>query len=139
MAEALLLDTHVWVWLQAGLRSSLKPSAIAAIDRAISEGVLFVSAISAWEVAMLESKGRLDLSTDCERWVNEALRMHGTQLANLTTGIAVQSNYLPGTFHADPADRILVATARAYDMPLVTKDRRILAYAKHKYVRVIAA
>jgi PIN domain nuclease of toxin-antitoxin system len=117
----------------------MKPAAIAAIDRAIADDALFVSVISAWEIGMLQSKGRLELWMDCERWVNHALRMHGTQLANLTTEIAVQSNYLPGKFHADPADRILVATARAYDMPLVTKDQRILAYAKHKHVRVLSA
>jgi PIN domain nuclease of toxin-antitoxin system len=109
------------------------------IDEAILEQQLMVSAISAWEVGLLNSKGRLELFLDCEAWVNLALSSPGLRLAALTPAIAVLSTRLPGDFHADPADRILVATARIEGARLLTKDERILEYGRKKYVSVLAA
>lgn len=134
--RALLLDTHVWLWLMSR-EGNMKPSAIRAIAEAAYHGLVLVSAISAWEVAMLVAKGRIRLSKDCLSWVNEALRAPGLALIPLTPEIAVESSRLPGAFHGDPADRILVATARREGAILLTRDEKILAYGKAKHLSVM--
>jgi len=140
MAEpALLLDTHCWAWMQFGLTEKFTRAAQATIQRAARSGTLTVSVISVWEVGMLESKGRLELNMDCAEWVRQALATPGLALVPLTPEIAVESSRLPGLFHGDPADRILVATARVAGVVLMTKDDRLLEYARHGHVRAIAA
>ena len=134
--RALLLDTHVWLWLMSR-EGNMKPSAIRAIAEAAYHGLVLVSAISVWEVAMLVAKGRIRLSKDCLSWVNEALRAPGLALIPLTPEIAVESSRLPGAFHGDPADRILVATARREGAILLTRDEKILAYGKAKHLSVM--
>jgi PIN domain nuclease of toxin-antitoxin system len=133
-----LLDTHVWLWLMSG-EGNMKPSAIRAVEEGAHHGLVRVSAISVWEVAMLEAKGRIRLSKGCLSWVNEALRAPGVKLIPLTPEIAVESSRLPGDFHGDPADRILVATARQEGAILLTRDEKILAYGKAKHMSVMAA
>lgn len=88
---------------------------------------------------MLESKSRIRMSKDCRQWIKEALAAPGIILQPLTAEIAVESTRLPGEFHQDPADRIIVATARDLGVPLVTVDRQILAYSEKKYVRTLPA
>jgi len=136
-APGLLLDTHVWVWLLNGDDAKLGPRATAAIESAAVRSVLYVSAISVWEVGMLESKGRIRFSCDCLDWVRQALSAPGMRLLPLTPEIAVASTRLPGQFHGDPADRILVASARLHALGLVTHDERILAYGADQYVSVV--
>lgn len=136
--RALLLDTHVWIWLVNG-DPALAGEALAAIERAAAAGSVLVSAISVWEVAMLEAKGRIVLAKACVQWVKEALLAPGLALAPLTPEIAVESCQLPGALHDDPADRIIVATARVADATLVTKDERIFAYGAAGHVPVLAA
>jgi PIN domain nuclease of toxin-antitoxin system len=97
-------------------------------------GGLRVSPISAWEVGMLVRKGRLELSMDCAQWVEMATGAPGFGIAALTADIAAGSAFLPGEFAGDPADRMLVATARAHQMAIVTADRAILRYAKQGHV-----
>lgn len=139
MAEQrLLLDTHVWLWL-VQRDSTLKPPAVAAIDEAAAGGGVLISAMSVWEVAMLEAKGRISLSTPCESWVTKALSLPGVGLVPLSPAIAVASSRLPGAFHGDPADRILVATARERRAVLVTRDERILAYSAEGHVHTLPA
>lgn len=133
----LLLDTHVWLWLLS-CEGALKASGVRVIEEAASHGLVRVSIISVWEVAMLEAKGRIRLSKDCRSWVDEALRAPGIALVPLTPEIAVESSRLPGTFHGDPADRILVATARRERAILLTRDERILAYGKKKHLSTMA-
>lgn len=98
-----------------------------------------LSVISVWEVALLDAKGRITLSMDCAAWVRQALATPGLTLAPLTPEIAIQSTRLPGILHGDPADRLIVATARAHGAVLMTKDRKLLAYGRAKHVRVISA
>jgi PIN domain nuclease of toxin-antitoxin system len=131
------LDTHVWLWLMSG-EGNMKPSSIRAVEDAAHRGLVRVSAISVREVAMLEAKGRIRLSKDCLSWVNEALRAPGLGLIPLTPEIAVDSSRLPGAFHGDPADRILVATARRQGAIFLTRDEKILAYGKAKHLSVMA-
>jgi PIN domain nuclease of toxin-antitoxin system len=136
--QKLVLDTHVWVWLLEGT-TSLKPAIRRRIEASAREGGLLVSAISVWEVAMLEAKGRLTFDQDCNAWVTDALSAPGISLVPLAPEIAVASTRLPADFHGDPADRIIVATARAHGHTLVTADGAILSYAKSGNLRVLAA
>lgn len=110
----------------------------ARIQAASGRGQVYVSAISVWEVATLESKGRITLSMDCRAWVDRALAAPGVQLAELTPAIAVDSTRLPGGLHGDPSDRILVATARSLHGTLVTRDELILNYSKKGHVHTAA-
>jgi len=87
---------------------------------------------------MLEAKGRIRLSKDCLSWVHDALSSPGISLVPLTPEIAVESCRLPGTFHGDPADRILVATARLLGATLITRDTMILSYGRKNHVAAMA-
>lgn len=86
---------------------------------------------------MLEAKGRIVLPLDSVGWVRQALRAPGVSLADLTPEIALESSRLPGEFHGDPADRILVATARNLQAALVTSDQPILRYAQKRYLTAV--
>ena len=125
----ILLDTHVWVrWVNedGGLASS-HLAAIKAASAASDE--IGVSVISCWEVAMLASLGRLVLTISIDEWIREALARPNVVVQPLTPSICIDSTMLPGDFHRDPADRFLVATARAFSCPLLTADEKILKYS----------
>ena len=122
----IVLDTHIWVWWVDG-SARLTPAHEATILAEVLDG-LGVSAISCWEVAKLVESGRLRLAIPVEQWLNLALRPP-VRLLPLSPEVAIESTRLPGTFHRDPADQMIVATARRYGVPLLTADRLILAYA----------
>lgn len=130
----LVLDTHVWVWLINGDQRLSSSPAFDLILGGMRRALLRVSAISVWEVAVLVAKGRLKLASPVGDWVSKALAAPGIRLAPLEPEIAVDSTQLPGQFHSDPADRIIVATARHLAGSIVTADRAILGYAAAKYV-----
>jgi len=132
----LLLDTHCWVWSQFGHEREFSPDGLSALRQAAADGMLLVSVISAWEVALLVSKRRLHLNMDCIDWVRKALETPGLSLVPLTPEIAVESTCLPGDLQGDPADRILVATARNVGARFMTRDSALLDYS---HVRVISA
>ena len=136
--QMLILDTHVWVWLMEG-DSKLKLSVRKQIDKFVPENNLGVSAISVWEIAMLESKGRIVFNEECTGWVKRALSAPGISLIPIDPEIAVAATRLPGVIHGDPADRIIVATARFCGGTLVTADKAILDYAKTGLLHVISA
>jgi PIN domain nuclease of toxin-antitoxin system len=125
----LLLDTHVWLHYQ-GSSKSLRPTAEAAIDEAALRHAVFISVISIWELAMLERAGRIELSGGVDRWTQSALAIPGIKLLPFSPQIAIESVNLPEPMHKDPADRILVASARIERMTLITADKAILAFAK---------
>ncbi len=133
----LLLDTHVWIWLMNGaepLKSSrMRPQ----LEETARGAGLLVSAISVWELGMLEAKGRLSFSLDGEEWVRQALAVPGVTLAPIAPKIALASSRLPAAFHGDPADRIIVATARLVGAGLVTKDKKIITYGKKGHLSVL--
>jgi PIN domain nuclease of toxin-antitoxin system len=135
----LLLDTHCWVWAQLGMVDQLSRAAISTIRRAEQSGLLRVSVISVWELGMLEKRGRVALPSSIRRWVDEALGKSGVSLAELTPEIAIESVHLPGDLHGDPADRMIVATARILGATLLTKDRKILEYSQARHVRALGA
>jgi PIN domain nuclease of toxin-antitoxin system len=121
----IVLDTHVLVWLAEGL-PRLGPEARAAADATLAEEALAVSAITFWEVAMLQAKDRLRLTQPVEAWRAELLDRGLTEIA-VTGDLAITSTRLVG-FHADPADRIIATTAWLKHATLLTADERILAW-----------
>jgi PIN domain nuclease of toxin-antitoxin system len=135
----LLLDTHCWLWAQLGIPQRLSRSATALIREAESGGGLLVSVISIWELAMLEKRGRVALPRNIRSWVEDALSQPGVSIAPLTPEIAVESVHLPGDLHGDPADRMLIATARVLGATLLTKDHRMIQYARQRHVRAVEA
>ena len=122
----IVLDTHIWYWWVHTPERLTRPQ-IEALN-ANRTDVIGVSAISCWEIAKRVQYGRTRLSRPVDRRLTLALRFPGVQLLSLTPEIAVESTQLPDTFHKDPADQIIVATARIHGCPLVTSDGKILGY-----------
>lgn len=133
----LLLDTHIWIWAINGEAERLSQKCLSAISEASRRGNLGVSAISVWEVGMLEAKGRLRFPQVCLDWVRQALSAPGLRLVQLTPEIAIESSRLPGEIHGDPADRILAATARLLRATLVTQDKKLLDYGEQAFISVL--
>jgi PIN domain nuclease of toxin-antitoxin system len=120
-----MIDTHMWIWwvsdrgrLQRAHRQILNGSSVS----------LALSVISCWEVAKLAEYGRLQFDRPLAQWISFALALPNLELLPLTSEIAVASTQLPGSFHRDPADQIIVATARVHQIPLLTEDTRIIDY-----------
>jgi PIN domain nuclease of toxin-antitoxin system len=126
----IILDTHIWIWWSQE-DSRLSAYQRDAIEDARIDGV-GVCTISLIEIARLVQKGRIILPKLIHEWFDIALAQQGVILISITPEIAIDAANLPGSFHKDPADRIIVATARAYDCPLVTADKEILAYPEVK-------
>jgi len=122
----IVLDTHIWVWWVDG-SSQFTAQCQNWIEEYKADG-LGVSVISCWEVAKLVENGRLKLRCPVEEWIDRALAYPSVELLQLTPRIAVESTQLPGGFHRDPSDQIIVATARIWNCPLLTADDRILNY-----------
>lgn len=121
-----LLDTHTLIWaLDAPDRL---PAPVGAILRDAANLPFGVAAITPWEIAMLTTRGRLLLGRPVADWLAGALRPEFVALLPLLPPIAVDSCTLPGQFHADPADRLIVATARHHGLTLLTADRAIRDY-----------
>lgn len=125
----LLLDTHTWLWTLDGTVGALTTPAIRLIERAASDGRLYVSDISFWEVAMLVSTGRLEVAAPPTLWLQRAALAPGIQLLPLTRDVLIESTRLAGTPHGDPADRLLIAQAQLIGASLMTCDKGIVAYA----------
>jgi len=123
----ILLDTHIWIWL-VNKTDQDRQNWREIILAEQSDG-LGLSVISCWELAKLVEKSRLQLKLPVGEWIDLALRYPGIQLLELTPRIAVASTQLPGSFHNDPADQIIVATSRTYNIPLLTADKKIRRYA----------
>lgn len=121
------------VWWATG-SDELSDSARAAIDRELQGGQIIVSAISAWEVAMLVERERLVLAMDVDTWLATIADIDAVSFVPVDTEIAIKSVHLPGDFHKDPADRMIVATARKLAVPLVTRDEKIRAYPHVKTI-----
>jgi PIN domain nuclease of toxin-antitoxin system len=134
----LLLDTHVLLWATLN-EPRLGRHAAKSINRASRQNRLAVSAITPWEIGLLESRRRIALQKDVLEWIRDALAKPGISLVPLEPEIAVSSTRLPFEMHADPADRILVATARHLGATLITADKGLLDLAKKDYFLAIDA
>jgi PIN domain nuclease of toxin-antitoxin system len=132
----LLLDTCAAIWLSQQARMS--PGAVAAIDEASDQGrPLRLSLITAWELGLLERSGRAPMTQPPHSIFQAFLQLPGISLEGLTFDILINSSLLPGELHGDPADRIIIATARALDLVVLTRDRHILDYADKGHVRAL--
>jgi PIN domain nuclease of toxin-antitoxin system len=124
----IVLDTHVLIWWING-DSELSRSALKAIEAEQSGGgEILVSAISAWEIAMLVERGRLTISREIGEWMDLIKSIPAVRFVSIDDEIAMQSVALPGDLHKDPADRFIVATARKFGAALATKDEKLTNY-----------
>ena len=123
----IVLDTHVWVWFVSN-PELLSKAAKKAIDVSMEQKTIYISSISAWEVALLVAKKRLKLSTDVIDWIGKSERLPFFQFMPVDNSVAVKSVNLPQPLHKDPADRIIIATAITIAAPVVTKDEKLLDY-----------
>jgi len=132
----LLVDTHILIWL-AEVAAELASASVARLEDATLADGLAVSAISFWEVAMLQERQRITLSLPVQRWRDIVLETSGFIESPLSGEIAIESVTLPGKFHNDPADRMLIATARLNGWTLATRDEKILSYGNAGNVDVL--
>jgi PIN domain nuclease of toxin-antitoxin system len=123
----IVLDTHAWVWWVAS-PERLSPSAKQRIDDEAEKTPILISSISAWEVALLVKKGRLELTMEVEEWIARSESLPALRFVPVDNRIAILSNHLPGELHEDPADRIIIATALTLGATLVTRDRKLQDY-----------
>jgi PIN domain nuclease of toxin-antitoxin system len=129
----IVLDTHAWIWWLASPRLLSRAAAKVIADHQATEAII-VSCFSTWELATLVARGRVSLSLALSEWMREAEAQRGVRFQPVTNAIALESADLPGDFHADPADRIIVATARRLGAALVTRDEKIQKYRHVKTV-----
>jgi PIN domain nuclease of toxin-antitoxin system len=120
----LLLDTHFWIWWLTP-KSPLKPAERIALDAAAEAGGVYLAAISLWEAQLLHSKKRLQLPLPFSDWLTRATESRVLTVLPLDRDVVIAVDSLPTRFHGDPADRLIVATARTHGMPLATRDRAI--------------
>ena len=132
----LLLDTCAAIWMSQG--AEMEPEALAAMSQANDDGrPLRLSLITAWELGLLAKSGRAAMAASPAAIFQSFLRLPGVQSQQLTAEILIDSSLLPGKVHGDPADRIIIATARTLDLTVVTRDRHILDYASQGHVRAL--
>lgn len=133
---SLLLDTCAAIWL-----TNLDPvsdEAVSALRETRESGkYVYVSPITAWEMGLLTARGRVRLLMTAQRWFERLLEAPGLQLSDMPPDILIASSFLPGSPPADPADKIIAATAREYDYTLLTRDRPLLDYAEQGHIRAI--
>ena len=131
---SVLLDSHVWIWWVTG-QKDLAPAKRARLDECAEAGTApFISAISLWEAQMLYRKKRLTLAIDFPVWLSEASDPMVVQVLPIDTSVILALDKLPDRFHGDPADRIIVATAKAHGLALMTDDKAI---RKSRAVKVV--
>ena len=123
----ILLDTHVWIWWLSN-PDRLSDAAALAIADAVEENGVIISSISTWEIAMLVARGRLQLTIDVRDWIRKSEGLPFVRFVPVDNTISLRSVYLPGEFHADPADRIITATALTMGIALITKDKKLRDY-----------
>ena len=125
----IILDTHIWrYYVDNDLRYRLRDEQLMAIFENVKQNNLGVSIISYWEIAKKVEKGALDLGKPLKDWLNEAVSYTGIKVIPLDFNIILDATSLPGKFHRDPMDQIIVATARVNSCKLVTNDRKIRDY-----------
>ena len=130
----IVLDTHILIWWATADLTKLSPKAISAINQELEGGEIIISSITAWEIAMLIAKERIVISMDLDEWLSTIAQIEAVKFYAVDNDIVVKSASLPGEFHKDPADRIIVATARKLGCGLVTADEKIIHYPHVKTI-----
>jgi len=130
-SKAVLIDTHIFLWLIEG--TSLSRTAHKAISEATNGRKIGISAISVWEIMMLIWKKRVQVRIPIKQWFDQAMTAPGITIIPLSPEILIESCLLPEYHYNDPADRMIIATARIKNIPLVTRDQRILEYGNSGY------
>jgi PIN domain nuclease of toxin-antitoxin system len=134
--KPLLLDTCTLIFMTE--RTRMAPAAVETLQAATEGGeITYVSPITAWEVGMLSSRGRLQLLIRPERWFSNLFEVPGVRLAEMSPDVLIASSYLPGKPPKDPTDRIMAATARELGATLITRDRALLDYGAQGHVAVL--
>ena len=134
--RSLLLDTCAVIWISD--EQPIARETEEALERARADGdTIYVSPITAWELGMLASRGRLNLQMTPERWFSHLMQAPGLDLSPMPPSVLIAASFLPGEAPRDPADRILAATAREYGFQLVTRDRLLLNYAAQGHIHAL--
>jgi PIN domain nuclease of toxin-antitoxin system len=133
----LLLDTCAVIWSSDDAGLSTK-AADAIETHSAAGGIIYVSPISAWEIGMLAGKGRLSITENPKKWLDRLLVKPNLRLAEMSMDVMLSCGTLPEPLHGDPADRIIIATAREYGLRIVTRDQKILDYAEKGHVMALA-
>ena len=127
----LLLDTHVWVWLMNGSDELNRKVYLSLIEHYARRDALRICAISVWELGMLVAKNRLTLSKDVSHWVKESFKGHGLVLESLSVDILLESTQMGTDAHGDPADRLILTTAKNIHAAIMTADDKMISYCQH--------
>jgi PIN domain nuclease of toxin-antitoxin system len=136
----MLLDTHIWIWAAADQPRKLGAHTKRLLNKAARQGDVFVSSVSAFEIAALATAGRLTLNQPAARWIAESIERGALRVLDLGIDVADDAGSIPAEALSDPIDRLLVATARNEQIPLVTRDSKILEYANRtRSLRVVDA
>ena len=131
----IVLDTHALIWWVNGdSKLSARARKVIESEMTVDGGRILVSAITAWEIAMLINKNRLALTMDLSEWLDTVRSIDAVQFVPIDNEVAIQSVQLPGDFHPDPADRMITALARHYSAMLVTSDDKIRNYRHVKTI-----
>ncbi len=136
-SKYLLLDTHVWIWLMNGSDEINRKEYLRVIEQYARRDALRLCAISVWELGMLVAKKRLTLSQDVSQWVKESFKRQGLSLEPLTTDIMLESTQMGDDVHGDPADRLILTTAKTIHAALMTADVKMIAYCQRHGLAVV--
>jgi len=137
MTRPLLLDTCAAIWMLDD--AYMSDAAVTALDDAYDRGEkLRLCPITAWEIGLLVARGKIPSVINPNVWFRQLAGAASVQVTELTSDILIQSSFLPGEVHKDPADRIIIATARELGLTVVTRDSKILDYAARGHVAAIA-
>jgi PIN domain nuclease of toxin-antitoxin system len=136
MKASILLDTCAAIYIMEN--EWMRPAAVVAIDEASDrDEKVFVSPITAWEIGMLSAKGRFKSSHAPRRWWDLLLARRQIGLTDMLPQLLLESSWLPGNLHRDPADRVIAATAREYGLTVMTRDRALLDYAREGHLSAL--
>lgn len=138
MNNPIVLDTHVLLW------SLLQPEELPEdirqrITVAQENSQLLVCSISLWEIAMLKSKRRINIYEPIRDFLESITNIDGLSVKDISTEVAAESVQLMDDFHGDPADRIIVATAKCHGATLLTRDQKILTWASLGHIKSLQA
>ena len=134
----LLLDTHIWIWLMNGNDELNRKDHLRLIQGYAKRDALRVCAISVWELGMLVAKKRLTLSKDVSHWVKESFKLQGLMLEPLTVDIMLESTQMGEDVHGDPADRLILTTAKNIHAAIMTADGEMISYCQRHGLPVVA-